>query len=289
MGYPVPVDLDAQIQQALSEDIGSGDVTAQLVPAETMASARVIAREHAVVCGAPWVNAVFAQLDPESVIEWQVLDGDEVQADQVVFTVRGRARALLTAERTALNFLQTLSGTATNTRRYVDAVAGSGTQIVDTRKTVPGLRNAQKYAVRCGGGHNHRIGLYDGILIKENHIAAAGGIEQAIERARALKAGVPLMTEAESLAEAGAALKADVDLLLVDELPLDQLRQAVEMTRAHRQNGGHTLIEYSGNTTLERVRALAATGVDRISIGALTKHVRAIDLSMRFQTRLPQS
>lgn len=282
MGAPVSADLDTQIQQALSEDIGSGDVTARLVPAGAVASARVIAREHAVVCGGPWVDAVFARLDPEAVTEWQARDGDEVQADQVVFSVRGRARALLTAERTALNFLQTLSATATVTRRYVDAVAGTGTRIVDTRKTLPGLRNAQKYAVRCGGGHNHRIGLYDGILIKENHIAAAGGIERAIEQARALQAGVPLMTEAESLAEAKAALQADVDLLLVDDLPLDQLRQAVEMTRAHRNSGGHTLIEYSGNTTLERVRVLAETGVDRISIGALTKHVRAVDLSMRF-------
>jgi len=277
----LPADLESQVQRALDEDIGGGDVTAQLVPAERSGQARTITRDSAVVCGLPWVSAVFRRIDPRTVVEPLLADGDVAQPEQVLFRVRGPARALLSGERTALNFLQTLSATATATRRYVDAIAGTTTQIVDTRKTLPGLRLAQKYAVRCGGGHNHRIGLYDGILIKENHIAAAGGIHHAIAAARALNAGVPLMTEAETLEEAQAALLADVDLLLVDDLPLTQLREAVAWTRQHRASGGRTLIEYSGNTTLERVLTLAETGVDRISIGAITKHVHAIDLSMR--------
>lgn len=277
----LPADLESQVQRALDEDIGGGDVTARLVPAGRSGQARTITRDAAVVCGLPWVSAVFRRIDPRAVVEPLLADGDIAQPGQVLFRVRGPARALLSGERTALNFLQTLSATATATRRYVDAVAGTTTQIVDTRKTLPGLRLAQKYAVRCGGGHNHRIGLYDGILIKENHIAAAGGIRQAIAAARALNAGVPLMTEAETLEEAQAALQADVDLLLVDDLPLAQLREAVAWTRQHRASGGRTLIEYSGNTTLERVLMLAQTGVDRISIGAITKHVHAVDLSMR--------
>ena len=281
---PIPRDLQETVARALAEDVGSGDVTARLVPAQQRAEATVISREAAVICGRPWVEAVFAQLDPAITIAWDVDEGAQVLPDQRLCTLRGPARPILTGERTALNFLQTLSGTATATRRFVDAVAGTGTRIVDTRKTLPGLRLAQKYAVRCGGGHNHRIGLYDGILIKENHIASAGGIRQAIAAAAALHAGVPLMTEAEDLDEARAALEADVDLLLVDDFPLDQLRQAVALVRAHRAAGGKTVIEYSGNTTLERVRAIAETGVDRISIGAITKHVRAVDLSMRFKS-----
>ncbi|MFP5307043.1 MAG: carboxylating nicotinate-nucleotide diphosphorylase, partial [Gammaproteobacteria bacterium] len=229
-----------------------------------------------------WVDEVFRQLDPGVRPDWLVADGESVAAEQTVLTLEGPARALLTGERTALNFLQTLSGTATAVRGYVDAVAGTDCRIADTRKTLPGLRNAQKYAVLCGGGVNHRIGLHDGILIKENHIAAAGGIAQAIAQARALNAGVPLMTEAEDLDEVHAALAADVDLLLVDELGLDALREAVRLVRAHRNAGGRTLIEYSGGATLDTVRTLAETGVDRISVGAITKHVHAIDLSMRF-------
>jgi nicotinate-nucleotide pyrophosphorylase (carboxylating) len=275
-------DLREVVAHALAEDTGSGDVTARLVPPEQPATARVIAREAAVICGAPWVDEVFRQLDPQVTVRWQVTEGAQVQPDQVLFTLDGPARALLSGERCALNFLQTLSGTASAVRQFVEAVAGTGCRIADTRKTVPGLRNAQKYAVLCGGGVNHRIGLYDGILIKENHIAAAGGIAAAIRQARALNAGVPLMTEAETLDEARIALAEDVDLLLVDEFDLATLREAVALTRAHRAHGGRTIIEYSGSTTLQRVRTIADTGVDRISVGAITKHVRAVDLSMRF-------
>ncbi len=282
---PLPTyinDLEAVVAHALAEDAGDGDVTARLVASNAQAQARVIARETAVICGRPWVDEVFRQIDPQVTIEWKVDEAARVAADQVLFTLRGPARALLTGERTALNFLQTLSGTATAVAVFVDAVAGTGCRIADTRKTLPGLRNAQKYAVLCGGGVNHRIGLYDGILIKENHIAAAGGIAQAIANARALGAGVPLMTEAENLDEVDAALAANVDLLLVDDFALDALREAVRRTRTHRAQGGRTLIEYSGGASLDRIRALADTGVDRISVGAITKHLHAIDLSMRF-------
>jgi nicotinate-nucleotide pyrophosphorylase (carboxylating) len=279
----IPDDVALTVRRALDEDIGSGDVTARLVPAGETGEAVVISREPAVICGRPWVDEVFRALDPDIAIGWQIDEGERVDADQALYVLRGPARALLTGERTALNFLQTLSGTATVVRAYVDAVAGTGCRIVDTRKTLPGLRNAQKYAVVCGGGANHRIGLYDGILIKENHIAAAGGIRPAIANARALNAGVPLMTEAEDLDQVDAALAADVDLLLVDEFSDDEIREAVRRTRAHRERGGKTVIEYSGGATLETVRAIAECGVDRISIGAITKHVRAIDLSMRFR------
>jgi nicotinate-nucleotide pyrophosphorylase (carboxylating) len=279
----IPDDVALSVRRALDEDIGSGDVTARLVPADEIGEAVVISREAAVICGRPWVDEVFRALDPEIAIGWQIDEGDRVEADQALYVLRGPARALLTGERTALNFLQTLSGTATVVRQYVDAVAGTGCRIVDTRKTLPGLRNAQKYAVVCGGGANHRIGLYDGILIKENHVAAAGGICPAIANARALNAGVPLMTEAEDLDQVDAALAADVDLLLVDEFSDGEIREAVRRTRAHRERGGKTVIEYSGGATLETVRAIAECGVDRISIGAITKHVRAVDLSMRFR------
>jgi nicotinate-nucleotide pyrophosphorylase (carboxylating) len=278
----IPADLDITVARAIAEDLGSGDVTAKLVPAQQRAQAFVISREAAVICGRPWVDAVFRSIDPAIEIDWLIDEASSVVADQRLFSLRGAARALLTGERTALNFLQTLSGTATAVRRYVDAIAGTGANIVDTRKTLPGLRTAQKYAVVCGGGINHRIGLYDGILIKENHIAAAGGIRQAITNARALQANVPLMTEAENLDEARAALNADVDLLLVDDFALPELREAVKLTRAHRASGGKTLIEYSGGTSLDNVRSLAETGVDRISVGAITKHIHAVDLSMRF-------
>ena len=277
----LPADLADCVGRALAEDIGSGDVTARLVPEQEQAQARVIARQSAIICGRPWVDEVFRQLDPTVTVSWQVSEGARVAADQTLYTLAGRARALLTGERCALNFLQTLSATATATRRFVDAVAGTGCAIVDTRKTLPGLRNAQKYAVVCGGGANHRIGLYDGILIKENHIAAAGGIAQAIAAARALHANVPLMTEAENLDECRAALAADVDLVLVDEFTLPDLREAVALTRAHRARGGRTLIEYSGGATLDNVRGYAECGVDRISVGGITKHVHGVDLSMR--------
>jgi nicotinate-nucleotide pyrophosphorylase (carboxylating) len=278
----IPDDVALSVRRALDEDVGSGDVTALLVPAGEIARATVISRESAVVCGRPWVDEVFRVLDPAIVIEWQIAEGAPALPDQTLYTLRGPARALLTGERTALNFVQTLSGTATIVRQYVDAIADTGCAIVDTRKTLPGLRNAQKYAVRCGGGVNHRIGLYDGILIKENHVAAAGGIRQAIASARALNAGVPLMTEAEDFEQVHAALDADVDLLLVDEFTHEQIREAVRLVRAHRAKGGRTVVEYSGGATLETVREIAECGVDRISIGAITKHVRAVDLSMRF-------
>ena len=274
------IDLQQCIAHALSEDIRSGDVTARLVP-EHEVNAGVISRDAAVICGRPWVDEVFRQIDPAVHLDWLVSEGERVVPNQKLFSLHGPARALLTGERSALNFLQTLSGTATAVRQYVDAVAGTGAHIADTRKTLPGLRNAQKYAVLCGGGINHRIGLYDGILIKENHIAAAGGIAAAIANARALNAGVPLMTEAETLTEARAALAADVDLLLVDDFALPDLREAVALTRAHRAAGGKTVIEYSGGATLENVRGYAECGVDRISIGGITKHLRAVDLSMR--------
>ena len=275
-------DLSETVARALAEDIRTGDVTARLVPVDEIGNARVISREAAVICGRPWVDEVFRQIDPRTRVEWLVEEGELVAPDQKIFTLHGPARSLLSGERPALNFLQTASGTATAVKQYVDAVAGTSTRIADTRKTLPGLRNLQKYAVLCGGGINHRIGLYDGILIKENHITAAGGIHQAIANARALNAGVPLMTEAETLAEAREALAANVDLLLVDEFPMPELREAVALTRAHRANGGKTVIEYSGSTTLANVRGYAEAGVDRISIGSITKHLRAVDLSMRF-------
>lgn len=283
MRQPDASSISATVAMALAEDIGSGDVSARLVDAGRHARAHVISREAAVVCGRPWVDEVFRQIDASVRIHWQVAEGERVQPDQRLLTLDGPARALLTGERSALNFLQTLAGTATAVRRYVDAVAGTACRIVDTRKTIPGLRRAQKYAVLCGGGQNHRIGLYDGILIKENHITAAGGIAAAIARARALNAGVPLMAEAETLDEARAALAEDVDLLLVDDFDPAQLREAVALTRAHRSRGGRTLIEYSGGATLDNLRSLAETGVDRISVGSLTKHLRAVDLSMRFE------
>jgi nicotinate-nucleotide pyrophosphorylase (carboxylating) len=276
-------DIAIAVARSIAEDVGTGDVTAALVDPGQQAVAHVISRENATICGRPWVDAVFAQIDQSISIQWHVEEGGRVHPDQRLYSLRGPARALLTGERTALNFLQTLSGTATTVREYVDAVAGTGCRIVDTRKTLPGLRQAQKYAVTCGGGFNHRIGLYDGILIKENHIAAAGGIAQAISRARALGAAVPLMTEAETLAEARIAITQDVDLLLVDDFTLDMLREAVQLVRAHRQSGGRTQLEYSGGATLATVRGYADTGVDRIAIGSLTKHVRAVDLSMRFE------
>jgi nicotinate-nucleotide pyrophosphorylase (carboxylating) len=282
MQAPAADDVTALVRRALAEDIGGGDVTARLVAADGRAGAQVIARETAVICGRPWVDEVFRQIDSSVSLSWSVGEGEGVRENQTVFSLSGPARSLLTGERSALNFLQSLSGTATATARYVALVAGTGCQIVDTRKTLPGLRLAQKYAVRCGGGVNHRIGLYDGILIKENHIAAAGDITAAIRNARALNAGVPLMTEAETLDEVDAALAEDVDLLLVDEFPDRELREAVARVRRHRAKGGKTVIEYSGSTSPENVRSKAETGVDRISIGSLTKHVRAIDLSMRF-------
>jgi nicotinate-nucleotide pyrophosphorylase (carboxylating) len=277
-----PEDLDACVAAALAEDVGAGDVTARLVDGRAQAEAQVLAREAAVLCGQPWFDRVYARLDPRVQVRWDVAEGAPVRADQRVATVRGPARAVLTGERTALNFLQLLSGTATATRRFVDRVRGTPVAIVDTRKTVPGLRTAQKYAVRVGGGANHRFGLYDAILIKENHIAAAGNAREAIARARDLKAGVPLMMEAETLAEVQAGLDANVDLLLLDDFPTHLLSKAVAMARDYRRQGrARTVLEASGGVTLGNVRDIADTGVDRISIGGLTKHVQAVDVSMR--------
>jgi nicotinate-nucleotide pyrophosphorylase (carboxylating) len=263
--------------RALAEDVGAGDLTAALIDPAAQASAQVLARESAVVCGSAWVEAAFKQLDPQARLVWHVRDGARCAADQVVFEVQGQARALLTAERTALNFLQFLSAVATKTAAYVALVAGSPAQIVDTRKTLPGLRLAQKYAVRCGGGTNHRVGLYDAILIKENHIAAAGGIAQVLQQAAQIAAEADFVEiEVETLAQLAQALDAGARMVLLDNMDLATLREAV------RLNAGRAILEISGGVTLAGLRELADTGVDRISIGTLTKDVQAIDYSMRF-------
>ena len=273
---PAPAEIEAQVRHALAEDVGSGDLTAKLIPDTASAEARVISREAAVLCGQPWFDAVFAALDPTVRVDWEAKDGERIASGQQLCTLRGPARALLTGERTALNFLQTLSGTATLARRYADAVAGTGTVILDTRKTLPGLRLAQKYAVRCGGCENHRLGLYDAVLIKENHIMACGGVAAAVEAARTLAVGVPVEVEIENLDQLQEALAAGADRLLLDNMDADRLRAAVAAT------AGRARLEASGGITLEGVRGIAETGVDYISIGDLTKHVQAVDLSMRF-------
>jgi len=273
-----PADLAQQVEAALREDLGSGDVTAALVPAAQRVRGSVVAREPAVLCGRAWVDATFRQLDPRVQLSWHATDGERVAAEQTVFAIAGPARPVLSGERTALNFLQLLSGTATVTRRFVDAVAGTGCQILDTRKTVPGLRTAQKYAVRCGGARNHRMGLYDQVLIKENHIAAAGSLTGAIEAARRSAAGIAVEVEVETLGELQEALNARPDIVMLDDFTLEDMRTAVALNRAH---GAVAKLEVSGSVSLEAVRAIAETGVDYISVGALTKHVRAIDLSMR--------
>ena len=264
--------------RALDEDVGSGDLTAQLIPAAQTAHARVITREAALIAGRPWFDACFRALDPGCVIDWRVNEGDAVAAGDVLVDIRGNARALLTAERPALNFLQTLSAVATATRPYVDAVRGTHAAILDTRKTLPGLRMAEKYAVRMGGGQNQRIGLFDGILIKENHIAAAGGIAPVLEAAFNLAEDkVSVQIEVETIDELEQALSAGAPLILLDNFSLADMRRAVQVTHGRAQ------LEASGNITLDTVRAVAETGVDRISIGSLTKHIRAVDLSMRIQ------
>ncbi len=278
-----PADLSDQVRRALAEDVGSGDVTAALVPADAVVDATVITREPAVICGQPWFDAVFAQLTPQVRVEWCVPEGAGVAADTLLCKLSGPARAILTGERTALNFLQTLSATATATRQYVDAVAGTVCRILDTRKTIPGLRAAQKYATRIGGAQNHRMGLYDAVLIKENHIAAAGSITAAIAAARAAtRARAPgafVEVEVENMAEFQEALAARPDVIMLDEFPLESMRAAVKMTRAAASG---VKLEASGGVSLDSVREIAATGVDYVSIGSITKHVRAVDLSMRF-------
>lgn len=267
-----------QVQAALNEDIGTGDLTASLVPAAQDVTATIIARETAVICGIPWVKACFRQVDAGVTIEWKVSEGERVQANQILCEISGTARSLLTAERCALNFLQTLSATATATRQYVDAIAGTQSQILDTRKTIPNLRLAQKYAVTVGGGHNQRLALYDGILIKENHIAAAGAIDKVLAQAFALNSGKSIQIEVENMSQLKEALAAGATSILLDNFSTEQLAEAV---RFNLQSGKRAVLEASGGIGLKNVREIALTGVDRISIGAITKHIQATDLSMR--------
>jgi nicotinate-nucleotide pyrophosphorylase (carboxylating) len=278
--FAIPADEIARnVQLALTEDVGSGDITAGLIPPDAIAHAGVISREEAVLCGSAWFDEVFRQIDPRVSIAWTARDGDRVRSNQPLCTLRGPARSVLTGERTALNFLQTLSGTATTTHDYVRAVHGTGAIILDTRKTIPGLRLAQKYAVTCGGGRNHRIGLYDGILIKENHIMASGSIAAAMRAAREQAHGDMLLeVEVENLEQLRQALEAGAQRLLLDNFTIDALRKAVQAV------AGRARLEASGGITLENIRAFAETGVDFISLGSLTKHIRAIDLSLRFET-----
>ncbi len=269
---------EADAARALAEDVGAGDLTASLVPAERRARARVLARESAIICGAPWVEAAIRQVEPQSRIHWLSREGQRCLADQVVLEIEGSARGLLTAERTALNFLQMMSAVATKTATYVEAVHGTRAKIVDTRKTLPGLRMAQKYAVHTGGGTNHRIGLYDAVLIKENHIAAAGGVTQVLKAAKAAAGHAAFIEiEVETLDQLKEALAGGATMILLDNMDLATLREAV------RINDARAVLEISGGVTLDSVRALAETGVDRISVGALTKDVKATDFSMRMK------
>ena len=279
--YPLVEEIARNVDAALAEDVGAGDLTAALVPAARAARATVVAREAGVLCGRDWFDACVLRLDPAAQVQWSAEEGGRIEAGQVLCTLTGDARALLTAERSALNFLQLLSAVASKTRIYADAIAGTRAQVVDTRKTLPGLRIAQKYAVRAGGGGNHRLALWDAILIKENHIHAAGGIPQAVAAARAIAAQAAgrckfIQVEVEDLAELEQALDAGVNMILLDNFSLENLRAAV------RVSAGRAVLEASGNVTLETLRAIAETGVDRISIGALTKDVKALDLSLRF-------
>ncbi|MFB3946543.1 carboxylating nicotinate-nucleotide diphosphorylase [Aeromonas veronii bv. sobria] len=280
-------DVSRAVRAALLEDLGdalttldqpdaSADITAQLIPADRISSARVITREAGVFCGQPWVDEVFVQLGGDVKVEWKVQDGEVLSPNQELFRLHGPARLLLTGERNALNFVQTLSGVATLTARYVAELEGTDCRLLDTRKTIPGLRTAQKYAVTCGGGKNHRIGLYDAYLIKENHILACGGIAEAINEARHLNPGKPVEVEVETLAELEQALAAKADIVMLDNFDVTMMREAVAI------NQGRAKLEVSGNVTLDTLAEFAATGVDFISVGALTKHVRALDLSMRF-------
>ena len=272
--------ITRSVATALDEDVSTGDLTAQLIPADRMSKATVITREDATLSGRAWFDEVFRQLDPSVHIVWKAEDGQRVRANQLLCELTGPSRALLTGERTALNFLQSLSGTATETSRYAEALKGTQCRVLDTRKTIPGLRLAQKYAVRCGGGTNHRIGLFDAILVKENHIAAAGSIAAAVSEARRVNSKVMLEVEVENLDELQQALAAKVDRILIDNFSNEDMKTAVRIARAH-PNAGIEL-DASGNMSLETLRAVAETGVDFISVGGLTKHVRAVDLSMRF-------
>ncbi len=270
--------IDEAALQALKEDLGDGDLTAELIPAEHSSRATLITREDAVLCGTQWFDSVFRQLDERIQIKWLAQDGDAVQANQTLCELQGPTRALLTGERTAMNFLQTLSGTATTTRDYVRMLEGTQTRLLDTRKTIPGLREAQKYAVHCGGGQNHRMGLYDAILIKENHVMAAGSVGQAVSIARQKCPDISIEAEVENLSELQEAIDAGADIVLLDNFDLALMREAVAL------NNGRIKLEASGGFEMQALRDAALTGVDFISVGALTKHLQATDLSMRFQT-----
>jgi len=272
---PTPEQIRANVLAALAEDVGDGDITAQLIPADNRSRGRVITREAGVLCGSAWVDAVFEEVNPDIQINWHKQDGDSLAAGDILFDFSGPARGLLTGERAALNFLQLLSGTATRCRRYAELVAGTGAKLLDTRKTIPGLRVAQKYAVTCGGCHNHRIGLFDAYLIKENHINACGGIAQAVATARSHAPDKPVEVEVENLEELELALQAGADRIMLDNFSLQNLREAVAINNARAE------LEASGNVTDKTLRPIAETGVDYISIGALTKDCKALDLSMR--------
>jgi len=274
---PAATLIAADVERALAEDLGQGDATAALLPADAQAKARLTCRDAAVIAGSAWFDACFRRLDPSVQIDWLVRDGDQAAPGALICSLAGHARSLVTAERSALNFLQLLSATATTTARHVAAVAGTAVRVLDTRKTVPGLRVAQKYAVRCGGGHNQRMGLYDAILVKENHIIAAGSIAAAVSAARRLHPDLPLEVEVENLDELEQALQASVDRIMLDNFELEQMREAVART------AGRVPLEISGNVDLQTIGDYARTGVDFISVGALTKHVHAIDFSLRLQ------
>ncbi|EZQ18994.1 nicotinate-nucleotide pyrophosphorylase [Halopseudomonas bauzanensis] len=267
--------IQDQVRRALAEDVGDGDITAALIPADRQAQATIISREPAILCGTAWADEVFRQVDPQIKIEWLAADGDRLMPNQPFCRMSGPARGLLTGERCALNFIQTLSATATRSQHFADLVEGTGVKLLDTRKTLPGLRLAQKYAVTCGGCHNHRIGLFDAFLIKENHIAACGGINAAVAHARVISPGKPVEVEVESLDELRQALEAGADIIMLDELSNDDMRTAVQIT------AGKAKLEASGGINESTLRAVAETGVDYISIGSLTKDVKAVDLSMR--------
>jgi nicotinate-nucleotide pyrophosphorylase (carboxylating) len=268
--------IDEVVKFALKEDIGDGDLTASLLPEDSMSKTRVITREKAVICGIEWFNCVFKQLDERVKVTWQVKDGDLAEADQELVRLEGPTRPILTGERTALNFLQTLSGTATAAYEYSQVLEGTTTKLLDTRKTIPGLREAQKYAVRTGGGQNHRIGLFDGILLKENHIAAAGSITNAVTEAKKRYPKIPVEVEVENMEQLNEAIEAEADIIMLDNFTNEQMREAVKITN------GRSKLEASGGYDKKSLRAAAETGVDFISVGSLTKHIRAIDLSMRF-------
>lgn len=274
---PIPAEfIESQVKLALLEDIGQQDLTADLIPASAQANARLICRQQGVLCGSDWFTAVFQQLDPAIQVNWHKKDGERLTADDIICQISGSARHILSGERTALNFLQTLSATASLTRLYADAINGLPIVLLDTRKTLPGFRMAQKYAVRCGGGSNHRFGLFDAILIKENHIQAAGSIEDAVKQARSIHPQVSVEVEVENIDELKQALQAQADIILLDNFSMEDLKRAVAI------NQGQTKLEASGGIALSNIRQIAETGIDRISVGALTKDIKALDLSLRF-------